>query len=171
MTNYNFSKLYVTIVDDQPPMRILLRGILKELGVNKVKDCTNGVEALETFAGFPPDVIFTDYAMEPMDGLEMIRHIRTGEANVDRFVPIVVVSAYTEVQDIIAARDMGATEFLAKPVSATQVYKRLKSVVENPRTFVDSESFFGPDRRRRLIDFEEDDRRKIDYVYGEPATA
>ncbi len=141
MSGYNFSRLTAMIVNDRPPIRILLRGILRELGVNRVVECSDGREALQEFPVIDPDVVFTDYMMEPMDGLELNRAIRNGETSGNRFVPIVVVSAYTEIRDIPAARDHGATEFLAKPVSGMMVYTRLKSIIEHPRKFVDTGSF------------------------------
>ncbi len=165
MSGYNFSRLTAMIVDDCPPIRILLRGILRELGINRVVECSDGREALQEFPVLDPDVVFTDYMMEGMDGLKLIRAIRNGETSGNRFVPIVVVSAYTEVRDILAARDHGATEFLAKPVSGMMVYKRLKSIIEHPREFVDADSFFGPDRRRRLQAIEDSDRREVPYEY------
>jgi two-component system chemotaxis response regulator CheY len=165
MSGYNFSQLTAMIVDDCPPIRILLRGILKEFGITRVVECSDGREALREFPVLDPDVVFTDYMMEPMDGLELIRTIRNGETSGNRFVPIVVVSAYTEVRDILAARDHGATEFLAKPVSGMMVYKRLKSIVEHPREFVDADTFFGPDRRRRAQAIEDSERREVPYEY------
>jgi two-component system chemotaxis response regulator CheY len=155
MSGYNFSRLTAMIVGDCPPIRILIRGILRELGVNRVVECSDGHEALQEFPIIDPDVVFTDYMMETMEGLELIRAIRNGETSGNRFMPIVVVSAYTEIRDILAARDHGATEFLAKPVRGMVVYKRLKSIIEHPREFVDTDSFFGPDRRRRPQAIEE----------------
>lgn len=166
MSDYNFSNLSVMIVDDCPPILYLLRSILKEFGVTRIIEATDGQDALEALPGADPDIIFTDYMMEPMDGLSLIKAIRSGETPVDKFIPIVVVSAYTEVHDILTARDTGATEFLAKPVSGLQVYRRLKSIVENPRTFVEAESFFGPDRRRQLQTIADEDRRTMPYTYA-----
>ncbi len=75
------------------------------------------------------------------------------------------MTAYTEIKDILKARDAGATEFLAKPFSAKLVYYRLRSIIENPRNYVDSRKYFGPDRRRRKIDDISADRRTITYQY------
>jgi two-component system chemotaxis response regulator CheY len=71
------------------------------------------------------------------------------------------------------ARDAGITEFLAKPVSATLIYRRIAAMVENPRDFVETGSFFGPDRRRRAAGPKGAERRKQVFQYigggrGEP---
>ena len=58
-------------------------------------------------------------------------------------------AGHTEAHRITYARDIGATEFLCKPISAKSLYSRIISIIENERQFVRSEDFFGPDRRRR----------------------
>jgi two-component system, chemotaxis family, chemotaxis protein CheY len=164
-TTYNFGQLNALIVDDYSPMHEIMRGILKEFGIARIAEANSGAEAIKELEFFHADVIFTDYMMEDMNGLELIREIRAGNTSANRFTPIVVVSAYTEVREILAARDIGATEFLAKPISGTLVYYRLRSVVENPREFVEAESYFGPDRRRRELAQLEANRREIEYEY------
>jgi hypothetical protein len=66
---------------------------------------------------------------------------------------------------VCLARDAGITEFLAKPVSATLIYRRIAAMVENPRDFVETSSFFGPDRRRRAIGPTGSERRKQVFQY------
>jgi len=61
----------------------------------------------------------------------------------------------------MAARDHGVTEFLAKPFTVQAFFDRLVSVIIRPRAFVDAESYFGPDRRRRQTTISGPDRRQI----------
>tara|TARA_B100000315_G_scaffold258046_1_gene308883 strand:+ start:1525 stop:2058 length:534 start_codon:yes stop_codon:yes gene_type:complete len=166
--NYNLKDISALIVDDYSPMLEIMRGILKEFGVRRVAEATSGTKAIEELSYFPADVVFTDYMMEDMNGLELIQAIRSGQTSANRFVPIVVVSAYTEIREILAARDIGATEFLAKPISGKLVFYRLRSIIEYPREFVEADSFFGPDRRRREIDQIAENKRKIEYEYKTP---
>jgi CheY-like chemotaxis protein len=165
VTDYNFQKLNALVVDDHFPMHQIMRGILKEFGLNQIATVTSGAAAIAELETFQPDIIFTDYMMEEMNGLELIQEIRAGNTGSDRFIPIVVVSAYTGIRDILAARDIGATEFLAKPISGQQVFNRLRSIMENPREYVEADSFFGPDRRRRELGPGEDNRRQDEYEY------
>jgi FixJ family two-component response regulator len=65
-------------------------------------------------------------------------------------------------QNVIEARDAGATEFLAKPVSVGSLYDRLVWMIENPRVFIKASEFVGPDRRRAMRGYEGMDRRKSD---------
>ncbi len=169
MLNYDFSNVNALVVEDQDLIRYLLAGILRQLGLNQVVVASDGEAALQILEKFTPDVIFTDYRMEPMDGFQLIKRIRAGKTPVERFVPIVLVTAYTSTREIMRARDLGATEFLAKPISVRLVYLRLCSIIEHPRMYVSTGEFFGPDRRRReLADFVEN-RRKRPFEYSEGA--
>ena len=165
---YNLRNLSALVVDDYAPMRTILRGILKEFGIGRVVEAIDGQDAIDELAYLQPDVIFTDYMMEPINGLQLIDAIRHGDTPVDRFVPIVMVSAYTEVKEILAARDSGVSEYLAKPISGKLVYYRLRSIIENPRPFVEADRFFGPDRRRNQLEVEYSDRRQSEYEYRAP---
>jgi two-component system chemotaxis response regulator CheY len=65
-------------------------------------------------------------------------------------VPIVMLTGHSEKKRVIAARDAGVTEFLAKPISAKALYQRVLNIVANPRPFIRTKSYFGPDRRRNV---------------------
>jgi two-component system, chemotaxis family, chemotaxis protein CheY len=58
------------------------------------------------------------------------------------------VTGHSEKKRVISARDAGVTEFLAKPISAKSLYHRILNIVINPRPFIKSKNYFGPDRRR-----------------------
>lgn len=166
MENYNLENLKVLILDDHAPMRRILMSLLRELGINRLTQSGNAVEALRSLRDVDPDLIITDALMEPMDGLEFTRQIREGEAGVDPFVPIIMISGQAEIRFIVKARDAGITEFLAKPISAHSVYKRICSVISSPRPFIRVEDFFGPDRRRNPVVFGGDERRSTTHDYG-----
>lgn len=155
LTNVSF-----LVVDDNAFMRQLLKMMLIAFKVGDIKEAADGVDALELLqSGFHPDIILTDAEMPIMDGLELARMIRKSEDIEDHFTPIILVTAYSDLSHIFAARDAGINEFLAKPVSAAELFRRIDSVIENPRTFVDAGRFFGPDRRRRDLKFGGMERR------------
>jgi len=159
MDNLDLSSLSVLVVDDQIGMRRVIVNIFRDLGMRKIFEAGNGVDALRICKEDKPEIIFTDSAMSPMSGEQLTRKIREGIDGIDPYLPIVMVSAYSDIDRIMGARDSGVTEFLAKPVSAKQVYSRLVSVISNPRVFVRSGDFFGPDRRRRNLNYGGKDRR------------
>src|SRR5205814_7236960 len=92
--------------------------------------------------------VITDWAMPIFDGLELTQMIRQPGANNNPYVPIIMLTGHSEKKRVIAARDAGVTEFLAKPISAKGLYQRILNVVANPRPFIRTRTYFGPDRRR-----------------------
>ncbi len=165
MAYLDLGKLSVFIVDDYRPMRTILRVMLKTLGIRDIGEASDGLAALDEMKGFRADIVIADYRMMPMDGVELTLRIRNGDAGIDPFVPVIMVSGHSEKSRICQARDAGVTEFLVKPISATLLYYRLRAAIDNPRPFIRSPNFFGPDRRRRAMAFEEPDRRKVPYEY------
>lgn len=163
--SYNFDRLTVLIVDDCTNMQHLLRALLMSFGFSDVHAAKSGEAGLKTLASLTPDFIICDYNMAPMNGVEFIRTLRNDEVSPNRFVPIIMLTGHTEMSNILAARQAGATEFLAKPVSPQSLYKRIEMVIERPRDFVETKSFFGPDRRRSsLKDWAGQDRRDLSFI-------
>jgi DNA-binding response OmpR family regulator len=97
-----------------------------------------------------PDIVLTDWAMPIFDGLELAQMIRQPGANANPYVPIIMLTGHSEKKRVVAARDAGITEFMAKPISAKSLYQRILNVVVNPRPFIKTKTYFGPDRRRNV---------------------
>lgn len=144
---YSFEELFILLVDDNKRMRRLLRTILQGLGCNKLIEADDGEHALHLLRHIPVDLALCDMMMTPMDGITFARRIRMDEASPNRFLPILMASAYSEPERVIAARDAGVHDFLAKPVSVGAVYQRIMALVERPRPFVRAADYFGPVRR------------------------
>lgn len=64
-------------------------------------------------------------------------------------MPIVMLTSYSELNQVLKARDAGSTNYLAKPVSAQRVYDLLVNLIERPRRFIVTDTYRGPDRRRK----------------------
>ena len=122
MANYDLSNLSVLIVDDYQPMRLILKNVLYALGIKSIREVSEGIEALNALKADNVDIVFADNLMEPMNGIELVKRIRTGEDGINAFTPIIMVSGYSDLEQIIKARDAGINEFLAKPISAKMVY-------------------------------------------------
>jgi CheY-like chemotaxis protein len=149
MSGAAFAKLKVLIVEDNAPMRSLLRSLLNSVGISDIVEAGTGGLALTLLREKKCDLVLSDLAMKPMDGLEFSRIVRTSENSPNPFVPIIMITGHTERHRVEAARDAGVTEFLAKPITAHSLFSRLAEIVERPRAFVRCESYFGPDRRRK----------------------
>jgi CheY-like chemotaxis protein len=159
MMGYKLERLTVLVVDDNKNMRSLVRAILEALGVNHIVDAIDGEAAFKKLEEQQIDLIIADWNMEPMDGLAFTRKVRTDPGSPDQFVPIIMLSGHTEKARVMQARDAGINEFMAKPIAARALYARMVAIIEHPRPFVKTESYFGPDRRRQDMPFPGPDRR------------
>ncbi|NQV84956.1 MAG: response regulator [Rhodospirillales bacterium] len=153
------SKIRILIVDDQSFSRQLLRRILGVLGCRRVTEAKSVELAWNALLLSPPDMLIVDWEMEETDGLELVRRIRHEKDSPDMYMPIIMLTAHSELPRIETARDAGVNEFIIKPLSAETLFKRLDAVIEHPRRFVRIKDYFGPDRRRHTGSFPGEDRR------------
>ncbi|HEX9702677.1 MAG TPA: response regulator [Rhodospirillales bacterium] len=144
---YNFEKVSVLVCDDSRQIRSLVKSCLMSFGIKKIVEAANADDAFAKLLEHKPELVITDWNMPPTSGLELVRRIRQGEDSPDPYVPIIMLTGHTELARVRTARDNGVSSFLAKPMSAEALYKRMVSLVEDERPFVRAGGFFGPDRR------------------------
>ncbi len=148
MSRIDFNRLRFLVIDDNAHMRRILRTLLHGFGAREVYEAEDGASGLEAFTHYVPDIIVADWAMPIFDGLELTQMIRQPGANANPYVPIIMLTGHSEKKRVTSARDAGVTEFMAKPISAKALYQRILNVVANPRPFIKTKTYFGPDRRR-----------------------
>ncbi len=146
--SYQLEHLRILIVDDNSHIRQLLRTILHAVGIRSIEIAEDGALGFDAFCKMDYDIVFTDYEMEPISGIDLADLIRTSRKSPNPYVPIIMISAYSDQARVQHARDHGVTEFLAKPFTVDVLVSRLETVIENPRPFIRTETYFGPDRRR-----------------------
>jgi two-component system chemotaxis response regulator CheY len=172
MVRINFNRLRFLVVDDNAHMRRILRTLLHSLGTREVHEAEDGAAGLEAFTHYMPDIVLTDWTMPIFDGIELAQMIRQPGANANPYVPIIMLSGHSEKKRVVSARDAGITEFLVKPISAKALYERILNVVANPRPFIKTKTYFGPDRRRNVNpNYVGDERRrggKMDMIRQQP---
>jgi CheY-like chemotaxis protein len=149
-----FEALTVLAVDDSKHMRLLLAELLRTLGVGHILVAGDGDEAWSQYLKHKPDVVITDAAMEPTDGFMLARRLRDADSRDFGRVPIIMVSAHSELSAVEKARDVGITEFICKPLSPRLLYERLIAVVNRPREFVEGAAFNGHARRGEAMTFD-----------------
>lgn len=145
---YDLSNLHVLLVEDNKYMQLLLQNVLRTFKIRRVQTAPNGAEAFKLMRAIHPDIVICDWQMDEVDGVEFTRLVRTGVDSPNPYVPIIMLTGHSEVRRIFEARDAGITEYLVKPISAEMIYERICRVIERPRQFVKTQTFFGPDRRR-----------------------
>ena len=156
---YDFKLLNILLVEDDPSMRALVRDILVAFGIQNVQTASDGRQGYAELRHFAADIVVTDWVMEPLDGIDFTRMIRSAADSPNPFVPIIMLTSHTARARVMEARDVGVTEFLAKPITANGLYTRIATIIEHPRQFVQTSVYFGPDRRRTIKDFMGMDRR------------
>lgn len=150
MGGRDLSRISFLVADDNDFSRKLVRTILKALRVRELKEAQDGAEALEILRREPVDMVLCDYDMKPMSGLEFIRQVRADRDSPTTYVPIIMLTAYSNQKDVLATRDSGVSDYLIKPYSVRALADRILHVIDYPRPFVHSPSYRGPDRRRRV---------------------
>ncbi|MCF6303351.1 MAG: response regulator [Devosiaceae bacterium] len=157
----DMTQISILVADPNPYMTKIVRAMLRGFGISKIREASDGAIALEEFKTHQIDIAIFDYALATLSGVELTELLRGDENSQSRFVPIIMLSAYTEKKRVEAARDAGISEFLRKPLCASDLYSRLVEVIQHPREFVRSNHYFGPDRRRTKRDtqYTGEDRR------------
>ncbi|WP_041793742.1 response regulator [Micavibrio aeruginosavorus] len=166
---YTLRDFSVLVVEDYDFMQGLISSMLKAFGVGNITVCANAREAQTMLnmscvsggAVRPIDMVLTDWMMPGGSGRDLIRWMRDHKNEHIKFMPVILVSAFTSEETIFAARDMGANEILVKPLSGEKLANRLLGIIDHPRPFVKAPSYFGPDRRRRIKDIRGKCRRVL----------
>jgi signal transduction histidine kinase len=126
-TAHNGSLPTILVADDEPDM---LRFLKSQLGTHyRVLEAVDGQQAIEKASQFLPDIILLDMMMPEKDGLQACREIR--EHTPTQSIPIVLLTARADEETKLAALSAGASDFLAKPFSTTELHVRIKNLVES----------------------------------------
>jgi two-component system response regulator ResD len=116
------------IVDDEPMARTLLRLMLVRAGFN-VSEAENGFDALEKVKKNQPDLILLDVMMPGMDGFTVCETLRS--ENTTLTLPIIMLSAKTDIDSINRGLLVGATKYLTKPISPEELTKHVREALGN----------------------------------------
>ncbi|HOO51090.1 MAG TPA: response regulator [Alphaproteobacteria bacterium] len=117
----------VLIVDDYKTMLRIIGNLLKQLGFNNVDEATDGTMALEMFKNKDYGLVISDWNMEPMSGLDLLKQVRTLPANAN--VPFVMVTAESKTENVIAAKQAGVSNYIVKPFNAETLKTKLVTVL------------------------------------------
>jgi len=120
-------KVNILVVDDNENNRYTLRRRLKRLGYPHITEAENGKQALEIIAEDQQDVILLDVMMPIMDGFEVLEHIKADPKLGN--IPVIMISALDDLDNIVKAIEMGADDYLPKPFNPTLLAARIKAAV------------------------------------------
>lgn len=153
------ASLKVCIVDADSEMRQMIRDALAGMGISQIRECADSNMAQQLIGEFDPDLCIYDWETGPVDAITFVRSIRASESDRQSELRMIMITGNANTRRVIDARNAGVDEFLVKPISLRALHGRLLTLVDNPRTFVRSEAYTGPDRRRHNRPFAGPDRR------------
>ncbi len=117
----------VLIVDDYKTMLRILRNLLKQLNFNNVEEATDGTMAMEVLGQKDFGLIISDWNMEPMTGIQLLRLVRADDKL--KHLPFVMITAESKSENVIAAKEAGVSNYIVKPFNAATLRSKLVSVL------------------------------------------
>jgi len=119
-------KMRILIVDDYATMLRILRNLLRQLELENVDEAANGEEALFKLRKSPYDLVISDWNMQPMTGIELLRNVRA-DAKL-RTMPFIMVTAESKTENVIVAKQAGVSNYIVKPFNAETLKMKIASV-------------------------------------------
>ena len=141
-------QLNILIVDNNAYMRRMTRTMLTNLGAKAVIEAADGLAALEQIRTCDPDVMLLDWDMPVLNGMEVMRIVRSPGVFPRPNLPIIMLTNRGHRASVLQALREGAHEFLVKPTSAKALRDRLTSIVYKPRPMMRLGDFYVPEPRR-----------------------
>ena len=120
-------EMRILIVDDYKTMLRIIRNLLAELGFKNVDEATDGSAALESLRAKKYDLVISDWNMEPMTGLELLREVRADEAL--KPMPFIMVTAESKTENVVAAKKAGVNNYIVKPFNAATLRSKVAAVI------------------------------------------
>ena len=117
----------VLIVDDYRTMLRIIRNLLKQIDFENVDEATDGVQALEKLRAGNFGMVISDWNMEPMTGLELLREVRADPKL--KAIPFIMITAEGKVENVVAAKQAGVSNYIVKPFNAETLRGKIEKVL------------------------------------------
>ncbi len=117
----------IIIVDDYKTMLRIIRNLLNQLSFGNVVEAGDGNTALEKMRSSPPDLVISDWNMEPMTGLQLLREVRADAKLKD--TPFIMITAESKTENVVAAKEAGVSNYIVKPFNAETLKTKMVSVL------------------------------------------
>ena len=117
----------ILIVDDYKTMLRIIRNLLKQIGFENVEEATDGTMAIEKLKEKNYGLVISDWNMEPMTGIELLKHVRADEKY--KAVPFILITAESKAENVAAAVKAGVSNYIVKPFNAETLKSKLTAVL------------------------------------------
>jgi two-component system chemotaxis response regulator CheY len=120
-------KMPIMIVDDYSTMRRILRNLLMQLEFDNIDEAADGTEALQKLRTGQFGLIISDWNMQPMTGLDLLRDVRS-DAKL-KHIPFIMITAESKTENVITAKQSGVSNYIVKPFNAEILKSKIESVM------------------------------------------
>ena len=117
----------ILIVDDYKTMLRIIRNLLKQLGFENVDEATDGSNALSKLRDKDYGLIISDWNMEPMTGLQLLKEVRADERM--NAMPFIMITAESKSENVISAKEAGVSNYIVKPFNAETLKSKISAVM------------------------------------------
>lgn len=117
----------ILLVDDFKTMLKLTGSLLNQMGFRNIDEATDGGMALEKLKAGKYDLILSDWNMEPMTGLDLLKNVRADAAL--KHIPVILITAESKPENIIAAKQAGVNNYIVKPFNAITLKEKMSAVI------------------------------------------
>ena len=117
----------VLIVDDYKTMLRIIENLLKQLGFKNIIQATDGSEAIKKLREAPVGLIISDWNMQPMTGLQLLKEVRADEKL--KATPFIMITAESKTENVVAAKEAGVNNYIVKPFNAETLKTKITAVI------------------------------------------
>ncbi len=143
----NFAQIGALVVDADQYSTSILGQILRGFGLSKQLIINSGEEAKRQLGGTHFDLLICDAILPDTHASDLIRWIRRQPALNLKYMPIVILTGYTQFSNVVTLRDSGANIVVRKPVSPNVLFDHIAWSARTERPFIETDNYIGPDRR------------------------
>ena len=119
--------MHILVVDDYNTMLRILKNLLKQLGFTNVDQAMDGAEALNQLNASKFDFIISDWNMEPMTGIKLLRKVRASDKL--KHIPFIMITAESKTENVVMAKQAGVSNYIVKPFNAETLKGKMASVL------------------------------------------
>ena len=120
-------EMAILVVDDYKTMLRIIRNLLKQLDFSNVDEATDGAEALQKLRDKDYGLVISDWNMEPMTGLQLVREVRSDKKL--KTLPFIMVTAESKTENVVAAKEAGVSNYIVKPFNAETLKQKIVCVL------------------------------------------
>ena len=119
----------ILVVDDYKTMVRIIGNLLKQLGFYNIDEATDGNTALLKLQKKKYDLVISDWNMQPVSGLDLLRNMR--ETDSLKKTPFIMVTAESKTENVVTAKEAGVDNYIVKPFTASTLKSKMSSIFGN----------------------------------------